>query len=74
MARGLNRLLPKEIRSRQGLISEESGVADPDTGSGAFLSLDLGSGIGKKSRSESGIRIRDEHPRSYFRELRNFLG
>jgi hypothetical protein len=31
--------------------------------------------MGKKSRSRSGIRIRDEHPGSYFRELRNkFLG
>jgi hypothetical protein len=31
--------------------------------------------MGKKARSESGIRIRDEHPGSYFRELRNnFLG
>jgi hypothetical protein len=29
----------------------------------------------KKSRSGSGIQIRDEHARSYFRELRNnFLG
>ncbi len=37
MARGLNPLLPREIRSRQGLISEESSVADPDTGSGAFF-------------------------------------
>jgi hypothetical protein len=27
--------------------------------------------MGKKSRSGSGIRIRGEHPGSYFRELRN---
>jgi hypothetical protein len=27
--------------------------------------------MGKKSGSGSGIRIRDEQPRSYFRELRN---
>jgi hypothetical protein len=48
-------------------------VADPDPASGAFLTQ--GSGIGKKSRSGSRIRIRDEHPGSYFRELRsNFLG
>jgi hypothetical protein len=31
--------------------------------------------LGKKSRSGSRIRIRDEHPGSYFREFRNnFLG
>jgi hypothetical protein len=43
------------------------------SGSGAFLTL--GSGMGKKSRSGSGIRIRDEHPGSYFRELKNnFFG
>jgi hypothetical protein len=59
MVRGLNRPLPKEIRSRQGLISEESSVAGPDIGSGAFLSLDLGSGMGKKSRSGSGMNIPD---------------
>jgi hypothetical protein len=39
-----------------------------------FCPLDLGSGMGKKSRSGSRIRIRDEHHRSYFRVLRNFLG
>ncbi len=34
-----------------------------------------GSGMGKKSRSGSRIRIRDEQPRSFFRELRkHFLG
>jgi hypothetical protein len=39
------------------------------SGSGAFLTS--GSGMGKKIR----IRIRDEHPGSYFRELRNnFFG
>jgi hypothetical protein len=30
-----------------------------------------GSRMGKKSRSRSGITIRDEHPGSFFRELRN---
>jgi hypothetical protein len=45
-----------------------------DPGSGAFLTpgsriRDPGSGMGKKSRSGSGIR--DEDPGSYFRELRN---
>jgi hypothetical protein len=48
-------------------------VADPDRESGAFLTP--GSGMGKKSGSGSGIRIRDEQPESYFREPRNhFLG
>jgi hypothetical protein len=42
-------------------------VADPDSGSGAFLR----SGMGKKSGSGPG----DEQPGSYFREHRNhFLG
>jgi hypothetical protein len=48
-----------------------SSVADPDPGSGSFLTPK--SGMGKKSGSGSGIRIRDEQPGSYFRELRNFL-
>ncbi len=40
-----------------------------------FCPLYPGSGMGKKSRSISGIRIRDEYPGSYFRELRNnFFG
>jgi hypothetical protein len=39
-------------------------VADPDPGSGAFLTP--GSGMGKK-------QIRDEHPRSFFQE-HGFLG
>jgi hypothetical protein len=30
--------------------------------------------MGKKSGSGSGTRIRDEHSRSYFQELRPFLG
>jgi hypothetical protein len=42
-----------------------SSVADPDPGSGVFLTP--GSGMGKKIK----IRIRDEHPGSYFWELRN---
>jgi hypothetical protein len=41
--------------------------ADPDPGSGAFLTP--GSGMGKISGSESGIR--DEQPWSHFLELRN---
>jgi hypothetical protein len=49
----------------QGLCTLLSRVADP--GSGAFLTP--GFKMGKKSRS--GIRIHDEHPRSYFRELRH---
>jgi hypothetical protein len=46
-------------------------VADPDPGSGAFLSP--GSGMGRKSAS--GSRIRDEQPGTYFLELRtHFFG
>ncbi len=42
-------------------------------GSGAIWTP--GSGMGKKSRSGSQIRIWDEHPGSYFRDLlNNFLG
>ncbi len=41
--------------------------ADSDPGSGAFLNP--GSGMGKKIR----IRIRDEQPGSYFRELRKII-
>ncbi len=37
--------------------------------SGAFLTP--GSGMSKRSGSGSGIRIRDEQPESYFRELRD---
>jgi hypothetical protein len=44
-------------------------VADPDPGSGAFLTP--GSGMDKKS----GSGIRNDQPGSYFLELRNhFLG
>ncbi len=46
----------------------------PDPGSRdlvPFWSLYPGSWMGKKIRSGSGIRIREEHPGSYFRELRN---
>ncbi len=42
-------------------------VADP--GSCAFLTP--GSGMGKKSGSESGIRIWDEQPGSYSENLKN---
>jgi hypothetical protein len=36
-----------------------SSVADPDPGSGAFLTLDPGSGMGKKSGSVSGMNNPD---------------
>jgi len=36
--------------------------------------LDPRSGMNKKSRSGSWIRIRDEYPGSYFRELIKFFG
>ncbi len=43
------------------------------SGSGAFLTPR--SGMGKQTGSRSGIRIRDDQPGSYFRELRNqFVG
>jgi hypothetical protein len=46
-------------------------VADPDPGSGAFLTP--GSGI--RDGQKVSIQIRDEQPVSYFRELGNhFLG
>ncbi len=44
-----------------------SSVANPDPGPGAFL--DPGIRMGKKIKIRIGIRIRDEHPGSYFREL-----
>jgi hypothetical protein len=47
------------------LVLPYDSVADPDPGSGALLNP--GSGMGKKS----GSGILDEHPRSFFRELRN---
>ncbi len=48
-------------------------VVGRDPGSGAFLTLDPGSGMGRKSAS--GSRIRDEQLGSYFLELRNhFFG
>ncbi len=50
-----------------------SSVADPDPGSGAFLTPV--SRMGKTSKSRSGIRIQDEHLKSYFWEFsNNFLG
>ncbi len=59
-----------DIVSLKSYPSEEAhkcSVADPDPGSGAFLTP--GSGMGRKSTSGSGIR--DEQPGSYFLELRN---
>ncbi len=52
------------------VIWSASSVADPDKGSGAFLPLDLGSGMGKKIR----IRIRDEQPGSYSERLETIFG
>jgi hypothetical protein len=48
------------------IVNPKQSVADP--GSGAFLTP--GSEMGKKSRSV--IRIGDEHPESYFLQLRNY--
>jgi hypothetical protein len=47
---------------------KKTNVADPDPGSVAF---DPWIRDGKISGFVSGIRIWDEQPRSYFRELRN---
>jgi hypothetical protein len=48
-------------------------VADPDPGSGAFLTP--GSGIRDPGWVKNRIRIRDDQHGSYFRELRNqFFG
>ncbi len=58
-------------------VSEIAGVASSveirirDPGSGACLTP--GSGMGKKSGSGHGIRIRDEQPGSYFRELKTIF-
>jgi hypothetical protein len=57
-------------KARQ-VTSISGSVADPDPGSGVLWPLDPESGIGKKSGSGSGIRIQDEQPKFYFRELRN---
>jgi hypothetical protein len=46
-------------------------VADP--GFGAFLTPGPGSGIGEKTGSGTGIRIRNDHLGSYFIELRNLF-
>ncbi len=54
-------------------VGQSISVADSDPGYSAFFTPDPGYGIGKKAGS--GIRIRDEQPGSYIRELRNnFLG
>jgi hypothetical protein len=61
-------------RKKNGQLASSASVADPDLGSGIrcfFDHRDPGSEMVKKSRSGSGIRIRDEQPGSYFRELRN---
>jgi hypothetical protein len=54
-----------DLLSSCHLYKENCSVADPDPGSGPFLTP--GSGMGRKSASG----IRDEQPRSYFLELRN---
>jgi hypothetical protein len=51
----------------------KTSVADSDLGSGALLTP--GYGMGKKSGSITGIRIKDEPAGSYFRKHRNhFFG
>jgi hypothetical protein len=59
------------VQGRDTSVRGTISVMDPDPGSGAFLTL--GSGMGRKSASGSGIR--DEQPGSYFLQLRNhFFG
>ncbi len=60
-------ILVSNLPSQSNYASVFSSVADPDPGSGAFLTP--GSGMGRNSASGSGIR--DEQPGSYFLELRN---
>ncbi len=56
-------VMPRSIRNTAVACKPIFSVADPDPGSGAFLT------------HRFGIRIRDDQPRSYFRELRNqFFG
>ncbi len=63
----------QELKLTDFFVPEKTSAGDPDPGYGAFLTP--GSGMGKKSRSGSGIQIRDVHPGSYFRErIHNFLG
>jgi hypothetical protein len=40
-------------------VASADSVANPDPGSGAFLTLDQGSGMGKKSGSGSGMNNPD---------------
>jgi hypothetical protein len=54
----------------KALLLVDCSVADPDPGSGAFLTSGSGCEVGKKSRSGSGMNIQD-----HISELRNnFLG
>ncbi len=77
-----NQRYPLQPEQTQNLQCCKSGSGIQDQGSGAFLiprfgiwDPGLGSGIGKKSGSRSGIRIRDRKLGSYFCELRNhFFG
>jgi hypothetical protein len=56
------------VTNRISSVTDLGSVAFLTTGSGI---RDLGAGMGKKTK----VRARDDHPGSYFRELRNnFLG
>jgi hypothetical protein len=60
------------MKRNMNFIWKKFSVADPDPIRSFFdpYIRDLG-WVGNKSRSGSGIRIRDKHPGSYFLELRN---
>ncbi len=57
------------IKTEADLKSQSFSAADPDPGSGAFLTT--GSGIRDEKKSRS--RIRDEHPGSIFLNLVSVL-
>ncbi len=63
--------MPQELKLADFFVPEKTSGGDPDPGSGAFLTPGSGNRDGLKIK----IRIRDEHPGSYFRErINNFLG
>ncbi len=73
-----NQRYPLQLEQTRNLQCCKSGSGIQDQGSVAFMipgfgiwDPGLGSGIGKKSGSRSGIRIRDRKLGSYFCELRN---
>ncbi len=56
----------RKKRNKLAYYLQHCSVADPDPGSGAFLTPESGTRDGQKSGSVSGIRIWDEQPVLYF--------